>query len=56
MVPGPSLRAEARRLHPDFPWLALDEPEGIERYLSAAGLLAPGERFRGCERAGEGKS
>ncbi|MCG8591269.1 MAG: phosphotransferase [Proteobacteria bacterium] len=49
-----SLRASFRKQHPDFPWLAVDDPAGLDRALSAHGWLKPGERVERCERAGEG--
>jgi len=51
---GEDLRSRAMREHPDFPWLELERPGSVRSYLERAGWLEPGERFRGCERAGEG--
>jgi 5-methylthioribose kinase len=48
------LRRQAMASHPDFPWLDVDRPDGVGDYLRRAGWLEPGERFRSCERAGEG--
>ncbi len=52
-MPSPIVE-QARREHPGFPWLDVERPDTVERYLQASGWLEPGERFRGCERAGEG--
>jgi 5-methylthioribose kinase len=49
-----TLREDAMRAHPGFPWLALDDPAGIQDFLAARGWLRDGERVVGCERAGEG--
>ncbi|HVH04535.1 MAG TPA: phosphotransferase [Myxococcota bacterium] len=51
---GESLRERAQREHPDFPWLDPARPDGVGAWLASAGWLDPGERFLGCERAGEG--
>jgi 5-methylthioribose kinase len=48
------IREDAIRAHPDFPWLDVEDPAGIARYLGARNFLAEGETFLRCEIAGEG--
>ncbi|MGD9721433.1 MAG: phosphotransferase [Pirellulales bacterium] len=47
-------RADAVREHPDFPWLSLDDPAGLEAFLKQRGWIASAESVRGCEKPGEG--
>lgn len=47
-------RAEYIEAYPDFPWLSLDDPGGVERFLADRGWLEPNERFVAIEKAGEG--
>lgn len=49
-----ALREQFFASHPDFPWLSLDEPEGIRSFLAQRNWLEPGEQILGCEKAGEG--
>ena len=47
-------KSEAIRQNPDFPWLSLDDVEGLARFMCARGWLEPGETIAACEKAGEG--
>lgn len=47
-------KAEAIRAHPEFPWLALDDREGLESFLRARDWLGPDERVTACEKPGDG--
>jgi 5-methylthioribose kinase len=47
-------KADALREYPDFPWLRLDDPAGVERFLKERGWLDAGEPLRACEKPGEG--
>jgi len=47
-------KADVVRAHPDFPWLSLDDPAGVEAFLKARGWLDAGESVRACEKPGEG--
>jgi 5-methylthioribose kinase len=49
-----SLRSDAMRAHPHFPWLDPERPAELEGYLRERGWLAEEEQFLACERAGEG--
>jgi len=49
-----SLRENARREHPDFPWLEAGGAPELEAWLRARGWLAAGEAVRQCEPAGAG--
>jgi len=49
-----TLRDEAMRSHPEFPWLEADDPAGVGRTLADLGWLKPGERVESAARAGEG--
>jgi len=40
--------------HPEFPWLSLDEPDGIVSFLHSRGWLEAGEQVVSCTKAGEG--
>lgn len=48
------LRDEFKEQHPDFPLLEVGDVEGLGRYLASQQWLEPGEKVRGCDRAGEG--
>lgn len=48
------LREDAIRAHPDFPWLAGEDADGLASYLESRGFLDKGESFVRSERAGEG--
>jgi len=49
-----TLREEAMRAHPDFPWLDAGDAAGVERALASLGWLKPGERVASVARAGDG--
>ena len=49
-----SVRLDAMRAHPGFPWLEAGDPEGVRGFLAARGWLDGGETVLGCARAGEG--
>ena len=49
-----SLRADAGRAHPNFPWLDPDRTDELQSYLVAAGFLGEGEPLTRCTRAGAG--
>lgn len=49
-----SLREDAMRARPDFPWLHAGDPAGVERALARLGWMKPGERIASAEPAGEG--
>jgi 5-methylthioribose kinase len=47
-------RAQTIAAHPDFPWLDLNDPEGVEDFLRQRDWLDAGESLTACENAGEG--
>jgi len=47
-------RADVVREHPDFPWLSLDDPDGLESFLKQRGWLDADESVRACEKPGDG--
>ena len=47
-------KADEVRAHPEFPWLSLDDPAGVEAFLRQRGWLAAAESVRACEKPGEG--
>jgi 5-methylthioribose kinase len=47
-------RTDYINAHPNFPWLSLEDPDGVERFLVGRGWLEDGERFVAVEKAGEG--
>ncbi len=49
-----ALREQFLASHPDFPWLSLDEPDGVREFLARRKWLEPGEQFLRCDKAGEG--
>lgn len=49
-----NLRVEAVELHPEFPFLAVDDAEGVASLLSDLGWLGAGESVTEVSRAGEG--
>jgi 5-methylthioribose kinase len=49
-----SLRAEARRAHPAFPWLDAGDAAGIARFLRDRRWIDDAEAVGACGRAGEG--
>ena len=49
-----TLRDEARRHHPDFPWLDAGDHEGVECLMRELGWLSAGESVHGCDPAGDG--
>jgi 5-methylthioribose kinase len=49
-----TLRLDAMRAHPAFPWLDAGDAKGLRAFLVARGWLEPGEGMIGCTRAGEG--
>lgn len=49
-----SLRADALRENPDFPWLDPDRTDELQAYLVAAGFLGEGEPLTRCARVGAG--
>ena len=48
------LREENIKEHPDFPWLDVDDRDGVARCLTQQGLLENGESVESVTRAGEG--
>ena len=49
-----SVRLDAMRAHPAFPWLEVGDCEGVRAFLAARGWLDQGETVLGCARAGAG--
>ena len=49
-----TLRLDAMRAHPAFPWLDAGDAPGVRSFLAHRGWLAPGEHMIDCARAGEG--
>src|SRR5262249_17326229 len=49
-----TVRLEAMRAHPEFPWLDGGDLPGVRAFLAARGWLESGETVLGCARAGEG--
>lgn len=49
-----SLREQALEASPDFPWLELGDPAGLERFLVQRRWIEQGERLSWVEKAGEG--
>src|SRR5262245_23447843 len=49
-----SVRLDAMRAHPEFPWLGAGDPEGVRAFLAARGWLDGSEIVLVCGRAGEG--
>lgn len=47
-------KSEAIRADPDFPWLSLDDCEGVAQFMRSRGWLEPREEVLACEKAGEG--
>lgn len=47
-------RSEQIAAHRGFPWLEVDEPQGVAEFLAERRWLDEGERFVRCEKAGEG--
>ncbi len=47
-------KAEAIAARPDFPWLDIERPEGIWRFLAQRGWVLADERLVRCEKAGDG--
>jgi len=48
------IKTQAKEAHPSFPWIEIDQPDGIERFLRHRGWITDQEQWHGCERAGEG--
>jgi 5-methylthioribose kinase len=49
-----TLRLDAMRAHPAFPWLDAGDAAGLRAFLTARGWLEPGEPMVACTRAGGG--
>jgi 5-methylthioribose kinase len=49
-----SLRSDAMRAHPAFPWLDADDAAGVRQFLERRGWLEAAERVVTCACAGEG--
>src|SRR5262245_9841425 len=49
-----TLRLDAMRAHPGFPWLDAGDASGVNGFLADRGWLEPGERMIDCARAGDG--
>src|SRR5262249_44632933 len=49
-----TVRLEAVRAQPEFPWLDGGDLPGVRAFLAARGWLESGETVLGCARAGEG--
>lgn len=47
-------RADAIREHPEFPWLSLDDPSGLESFLHKRGWITTREHVIRCEKPGDG--
>jgi 5-methylthioribose kinase len=47
-------KADLIAAHPEFPWLAIDAAEAVERLLADRDWLEAGERVATCRAAGEG--
>lgn len=47
-------RDDEIRARPDFPWLSLDDPAGLQTFLRQRGWLAADEPVLACEKPGEG--
>ncbi len=48
------IRQQHIQAYPDFPWLDGSDPAGVQQFVIQRGWLERGERFVGCEKAGEG--
>ncbi len=48
------IKSEYRKTHAEFPWLSLDDPDGIEDCLVHQALLDHGEHVVSVRKAGEG--
>lgn len=49
-----TLRDETIRARPDFPWLDVADPAGVERLMRRLGWLVEGESIASCQIAGPG--
>ena len=47
-------KADAVLKYPNFPWLSLDDPAGVENFLKERGWLDASEAVRTCEKPGDG--
>ena len=47
-------KSDAIHQNPDFPWLSLDDVEGLAGFMHNRGWLDPDEVITACEKAGEG--